>query len=278
MERSQISSDLQKVGRRFLVLIALVGSLVTALGVEAWGAPEPLAQSTPEETYAEMINRSSQLKTDEMNAEYKVFWLNKSVTILQQLKDLQSRIKNAHENLTKNQLESERDNLLKDDVLLSEHLSYMVDDHPNSNLNSLEDINLVLKQHTDWRDAAVKTQSSCSDELESLTNKIDNYLNREAPDQRFKRTISEYFTVLVGIVIVGFFAISFKDPTVGRGIFSGEAGLQFVTLFAVVIAIILFGVVGILDGKELAALLGGLSGYILGRTGSTVEHGNLGSH
>jgi hypothetical protein len=225
-----------------------------------------------------MINRSSQLKTAEMNAEYKVFWLNKSITIIQQLKDLQSRIVNAHQNLTINQLKSERDNLLKDDVLLSEHLSYMVDDHPNSNLNSLEDINLVLKQHTDWRDAAVKTQSSCSDELESLTNKIDDYLNREAPDQRFKRTISEYFTVLVGIVIVGFFAISFKDPTVGRGIFSGEAGLQFVTLFAVVIAIILFGVVGILDGKELAALLGGLSGYILGRTGSTVEHRNLSSH
>jgi hypothetical protein len=33
-----------------------------------------------------------------------------------------------------------------------------------------------------------------------------------------------------------------------------------------VIAIILFGITGILEGKELSALLGGLSGYILGRT------------
>ena len=33
-----------------------------------------------------------------------------------------------------------------------------------------------------------------------------------------------------------------------------------------VIAIILFGIINILEGKELAALLGGLSGYILGRT------------
>lgn len=41
--------------------------------------------------------------------------------------------------------------------------------------------------------------------------------------------------------------------------------MQFVTLFSLVIAIVLFGVLKILDGRELAALLGGLSGYILGR-------------
>src|SRR6476620_2525461 len=50
-----------------------------------------------------------------------------------------------------------------------------------------------------------------------------------------------------------------------RAIFSGETGIQFLTLFSVVIAIILFGIINILEGKELAALLGGLSGYILGR-------------
>lgn len=50
-----------------------------------------------------------------------------------------------------------------------------------------------------------------------------------------------------------------------REIFRGQAGIQFITLFSVVIAIILFGILGILEGKELAALLGGLSGYILGR-------------
>ena len=50
-----------------------------------------------------------------------------------------------------------------------------------------------------------------------------------------------------------------------EAIFTGESGIQFVTLFSLVIAIILFGVLKILEGKELAALLGGLSGYILGR-------------
>jgi hypothetical protein len=52
---------------------------------------------------------------------------------------------------------------------------------------------------------------------------------------------------------------------VAKTIFSGEMGMQFVTLFLIVIAIILFGIMGTLEGKELAALLGGLSGYILGR-------------
>jgi hypothetical protein len=67
-------------------------------------------------------------------------------------------------------------------------------------------------------------------------------------------------------LIVAFFALSFYDEKVRQAIFSGQAGIQFVTLFSLVIAIILFGIVGILEAKELSALLGGISGYILGRT------------
>lgn len=78
------------------------------------------------------------------------------------------------------------------------------------------------------------------------------------------------FAVLVGAVIVGFFGVAFASDKVKEVIFSGESGIQFVTLFSLVIAIILFGVLKILEGKELAALLGGLSGYILGR-GSRVQ-------
>jgi hypothetical protein len=76
------------------------------------------------------------------------------------------------------------------------------------------------------------------------------------------------FGALVGAVIIGFFLIAFLSREVRDAIFTGESGIQFVTLFSLVIAIILFGVLKILEGKELAALLGGLSGYILGR-GST---------
>lgn len=60
--------------------------------------------------------------------------------------------------------------------------------------------------------------------------------------------------------------MAYKDEKVRRAIFSHQVGIQFVTLFSLVIAIILFGIIDILEGKELAALLGGLSGYILGRS------------
>ena len=79
------------------------------------------------------------------------------------------------------------------------------------------------------------------------------------------------FTILVGVVIAGFFLISFSSEDVKKAIFSNEAGIQFITLFAIVIAVILFGITGILEGKELAALLGGLSGYILGKGSSNAS-------
>lgn len=73
------------------------------------------------------------------------------------------------------------------------------------------------------------------------------------------------FAALIGLVIVGFFLLSSLDETIRQAIFSSETGIQFLTRFSLVIAIILFGITGILQDKELAALLGSLSGYILGR-------------
>lgn len=89
-----------------------------------------------------------------------------------------------------------------------------------------------------------------------------------SPEQSFKLTMSIAFAILIGLVIAGFFWLSHQDEAVRRTIFSGQAGMQFLTLFSIVIAIILFGITSILVDKELAALLGGLSGYILGRTGT----------
>ena len=87
-----------------------------------------------------------------------------------------------------------------------------------------------------------------------------------SPDQQFRVYMSLGFAFLIAIVIGGFFYLASSDEVMRRAIFSGETGIQFLTLFSLVIAIILFGIINILEGKELAALLGGLSGYILGRT------------
>lgn len=87
-----------------------------------------------------------------------------------------------------------------------------------------------------------------------------------SPEQLFKFSISLAFALLIGGVIFGFFKLSAKDEFMRRAIFAGQTGIQFLTLFSIVIAIILFGITGILADKELAALLGGISGYILGRS------------
>jgi len=110
----------------------------------------------------------------------------------------------------------------------------------------------------------LRTQLDASRKLAAcVQGKIAALLN---PDQRFKRDMSAVYAVLIGIVILGFFALSWKDASLRDRIFAGQGGIQFLTLFSLVIAIILFGIIGILEGKELAALLGGLSGYILGRS------------
>lgn len=85
------------------------------------------------------------------------------------------------------------------------------------------------------------------------------------PEQQFKRDLSIGFTILIGAVVIGFFIVLIRDSAVREKIFSGQAGIQFLTLFSLVIAIILFGMTGVLEGKELSALLGGISGYILGK-------------
>lgn len=41
---------------------------------------------------------------------------------------------------------------------------------------------------------------------------------------------------------------------------------EFITLFVLIISIILFGILKILEGRELAAILSGIAGYILGKS------------
>jgi hypothetical protein len=114
----------------------------------------------------------------------------------------------------------------------------------------------------------------------ALGNLENDLVRADDAIQRILRTSKELsvfttiataiFALLVGFVIAGFFVIAGRSESVRTAIFTGDAGIQFVTLFSVVIAIILFGILRILDGKELSALLGGLSGFILGKATTRV--------
>ncbi len=104
-----------------------------------------------------------------------------------------------------------------------------------------------------------------TDQLSSIGAKVTELNNTSYVSQNFKKQISWSFAFLVGIVIVGFFIIANRDDQIRKSIFTGDAGLQFITIFSIIIAIILFGITEVLGGKEIAALIGGISGYILGR-------------
>ncbi|MFK5975418.1 MAG: hypothetical protein QM493_02810 [Sulfurovum sp.] len=91
-------------------------------------------------------------------------------------------------------------------------------------------------------------------------------LNRDSINNSFRTKISFAFTFLVLVVIGGFYYIVSKDDKLISTIFGGDQGIQFVSLFLIIIAIILFGIMGTLKSQELSTLLGALSGYILGKT------------
>ncbi len=103
--------------------------------------------------------------------------------------------------------------------------------------------------------------------LFAIEQRIASLFDATRDTNRFRSLATWAFTGLVLVVVGGFFFIAYRKDGIASKIFGGEMGMQFVTLFLIVIAIILFGIMGTLEGRELAALLGGLSGYILGKTG-----------
>lgn len=135
----------------------------------------------------------------------------------------------------------------------------------------------TLQAALDTKDAAISDRMDFLTSATTLIQKLGDNLNRvddqslfflqaELEKNKYTSSATYVFGILVGAVILGFFLIAFFSAPVRTAIFAGDSGIQFVTLFSLVIAIILFGVLGILEGKELSALLGGLSGYILGRS------------
>jgi hypothetical protein len=107
--------------------------------------------------------------------------------------------------------------------------------------------------------------------LDELLQRIDNRLRVLFENNQSQRDFTLWSTAIFGLLIGGvigaFYWIAFRSQTVRDAVFTGDNGIQFITIFSLVIAVILFGVLKILEGKELSALLGGLSGYILGRGG-----------
>lgn len=103
-----------------------------------------------------------------------------------------------------------------------------------------------------------------NDAVPAIDTRLSTLLSFEARQDNFRWWISLTYAIMVAAVIAGFFFVIWKSGKAGE-LFSNQQGLQFITLFSLVIAIILFGVLRILEAKELSALLGAISGYVLGR-------------
>ena len=93
-------------------------------------------------------------------------------------------------------------------------------------------------------------------------------LSPEFRDQDFRIWISLTFSGLIAVILFAFFLIIYRrsDASLYKQMLS-SSGLQFITVFVLIIAIILFGILKVLGGSELAAILSGISGYILGKGG-----------
>jgi hypothetical protein len=105
-----------------------------------------------------------------------------------------------------------------------------------------------------------------TDDLKKCDRNIDASLVPEIRKQQDRTSISLIFAGLVLLLMAMFFAVVyFRSDKDLSAILLTDGGLQFVTIFILIIAIILFGILNILEGRELAAIISGISGYILGR-------------
>jgi hypothetical protein len=97
---------------------------------------------------------------------------------------------------------------------------------------------------------------------------IDTALDPEYDNMQFRIWVSGFFSMLIAVMIIAYFTTIFRSSQENIGpLLLSDGGLQFVTIFVLIIAIILFGILSILEGRELAAILSGIAGYILGRGG-----------
>ncbi|MBL7884585.1 MAG: hypothetical protein JNL69_10985 [Bacteroidia bacterium] len=142
-----------------------------------------------------------------------------------------------------------------------------------TSIKVLEDIKLQLLSCKEEELKRKKEQKMLQDNLAIIRqdyslcqDQIDTALAPEYKDQEFRKHISIGFTILLGVLLIVFIAVVISSKKDIADYFFSDTGLQFITLFVLIIAIILFGILKILEGRELAAILAGISGYILGKS------------
>lgn len=142
----------------------------------------------------------------------------------------------------------------------------------NGNKKDLFDVNGASNTLDYWLNLISKktilsaSADNVNKDRDIATKAIQGIYNVEKGNQDYKAKISLYYAVIIFALILISFLFLFKksSPEIGNDFLNGN-GLQFIALFAIIISTILFGILGILEGKELAAILSGIAGFILGK-------------
>lgn len=114
---------------------------------------------------------------------------------------------------------------------------------------------------------AKKSIDNLEADITEASQQLQMITSSEAQNQDFKKYITLTVAILLGLILVAFFGgVLYKSGNEVKAKLIGESGLQFITIFVIIIAVILFGIMNILKGSELAAILSAIAGYILGKT------------
>lgn len=159
----------------------------------------------------------------------------------------------------------------KDEVMVADitQIIQSLTDAQSEAQMKLAECRTTLKKKKDLTAELQKTR----EQLNATEREINLLLTPKIAQQNFMFYSSICFVVLMSILLGIFYYVIKRDEQARKVIFGGETGIQFIALFSIIIAIILFGLTGVLEGKELAALLGSVAGYILGRTKFSNDNG-----
>jgi|LakMenEpi03Aug12_release.lakeMendotaPanAssembly.Ray.scaffolds.fasta_scaffold403006_1 hypothetical protein len=139
----------------------------------------------------------------------------------------------------------------------------------NNDVRSYEEKKIKLEKAKIEMGSLEESILSSRFQLSSLDNNIVLTMNNSEKEYIYRGVVSLIFAAIVFWLIMKFYKVIGEDSSVKRSVFGGDSGIQFITLFSIVIAVILFGILDILGANELSALLGGLSGYILGKSSAS---------
>jgi hypothetical protein len=182
---------ISSVDRSRIYYLFIVCSLALLLSTETWAdPPTPSPSSTPSsERFVEMLSQTKQLERQEAKDREDVFFFNRAITVLTDLKAYQVEIDSPQNaKYVKKAYEDAKNSLIRE----SRVLAY---ENINEDLTTLERINFYLQQQTDFRNKMEDQLPSIDEKQAQLAADIDAYLTTESPTDKFKRTNQFIFHV-----------------------------------------------------------------------------------